>query len=146
MNGVWKLNLDRSKNAPEIGGVESEVITIVAQGSSYKLTFDVKQSNDYNPNYFIVSDMKGGTAEPVNTDGRKTNDSWRVTCQGIRAFDMELISTFGGWMDKYQVSADGKTMTLHRVPVNNGVVGVYVEKNGTVRRQSQHLVVFDRVE
>ena|ERR1700676_1198623 len=72
MNGVWKLDLDKSKNALEVVGVKSEMITIVAQGSSYKLTFDVKQSNDYNPSYYIVTDMKGGTVKPVNADGRGT--------------------------------------------------------------------------
>ena len=106
--GVWKLNLDKSKNALEVVGVESEVITIVAQGSSYKLTFDVKQSNDYNPNYFVVTDMKGGTVRPVNADGRGTNDSWRVSRQNLKAFDMELISQFGGWTEKYEVSAERK--------------------------------------
>jgi hypothetical protein len=146
INGVWKLNLDKSKNALEVVGVESEVITIVAQGSSFKLTFDVKQSNDYNPNYYIVTDMNGATVEPVNADGRRTNGSWRVTRRGMKAFDMELISTFGGWTDKYEVSADGKTMALHRVPSNKGVAGVMVEKDGTVRREGEHLVVFDSAE
>jgi hypothetical protein len=36
-------------------------------------------------------------------------------------------------------------MTLHRVSIK-GIVGVEVEKDGTVRREGQHLVVFDRVE
>jgi hypothetical protein len=145
INGVWKLNLDKSKNALEVVAAESEVITIVAQGSSYKLTFDVKRSNGYNPNYYIVTDMKGGMVKPVNADGRGTDDSWRVTRQSMNAFDMELISQFGGWTDKYEVSADGKTMTLHRVSIK-GIVGVEVEKDGTIRRQGQHLVVFDRVQ
>jgi hypothetical protein len=145
INGVWKLNLDKSKSALEVVGVESEVITIVVQGSSHKMTFNVKQSNDYNPNYYVVTDMKGGTVKPVNADGRGTNDSWRVTRQSVRAFDMELISPFGGWTDKYEVSADGKTMTLHRVSIT-GVAGVQVEKDGTERREGQHLVVFDRAE
>ena len=145
INGVWKLNLDKSKSALEVVGVASEVITIVAQGSSHKMTFDVKQSNDYNPNYYIVTDMKGGTVKPVNADGRGTNDSWRVKRQSVKAFDMELISPFGGWTDKYEVSADGKTMTLHRVSIT-GVAGVQVEKDGTERREGQHLVVFDRAE
>ena len=79
IKGVWKLNLDKSKNAMAVP--ESEVITIVARDSSYKLTFDVKQSNGYNPKYDIVTDMKGRTVKPVNADGRGTNDSWRVTRQ-----------------------------------------------------------------
>ena len=143
IKGVWKLNLDKSKSAMAVP--ESEIITIVAQDSSYKLTFDVKQSNDYNPKYDIVTDMKGGTVKPVNADGRGTNDSWRVTRQGTKAFDMELNSAFGGWTDKYEVSSDGKTMTLHRVPSNKGLLGGYIEKDGTVR-QPQYVLVFDRAE
>jgi hypothetical protein len=145
LDGVWKLNLDKSKNALEVVGIESEVITIAAQGSSHKLTFDVKQSNDYNPHYYIVTDMKGGMVRPVNADGKATNGSWRVTRQSTKAFDMELISQFGGWTDKYEVSADGKTMTLLRVTIA-GPTFAQVEKDGTVRRQGQHLVVFDRAE
>jgi len=135
IKGVWKLNLDKSKNAMAVP--ESEVITIVARDSSYKLTFDVKQSNGYNPKYDIVTDMKGRTVKPVNADGRGTNDSWRVTRQGMKAFDMELKTSFGGWTDKYEVSSDGKTMTLHRVPSNKALVGSYIGKDGTVRRQPQ---------
>jgi len=122
---------------------ESEVITIVSQNSSYKLTFDVKQSNGYNPKYDIVTDMKGETVKPVNADGRGTSDSWRVTRQGTKAFDMELK---GGWTDKYELSSDGKAITLHRVPSNTGLVGGYIEKDGTVRRQPQYVLVFDRVD
>jgi len=44
---------------------ESEVITVVLQDSSYKLTFDVRQSNGYNPKYDIVTDMKGGTVNSL---------------------------------------------------------------------------------
>jgi len=55
----------------------------------------------------------------------------------MKAFDMELKTSFGGWTDKYEVSSDGKTMTLHRVPNNKALVGSYIEKDGTVRRQPQ---------
>jgi hypothetical protein len=144
IKGVWKLNVDKSKNVMAIP--ESEFIAIVSQGSSYKLTFDVKQSNGHNPKYDIVTDMKGGTVKPVNTDGSGTNGSWRITRQGTKAFDMELKSPFGGWTDKYELSSDGKTMTLHRVPSNTGLVGGYIEKDGTVRDQPQYVLVFDRVE
>jgi hypothetical protein len=141
IKGVWKLNVDKTKTntAPE-----SEVITIVvAQDNSYKLTFDVKQSNGYNPKYEIATDMKGGTVKPVMADGKGTSDLWRVTRQGAKAFEMELT---GGWTDKYEVTSDGKTMTLHRFPSNNGIVGAYIEKDGTVRRQPQYVLVFDRVQ
>ena len=144
IKGVWKLNVDKSKNAMTVP--ESEVITIVAQDSTYKLTFDVKQSNGYNPKYDIVTDMKGGMAKPVNADGKGTDASWRVTRQGTKAFDMELKSRFGGWTDKYELSSDGKTMTLRRVQSNTGLVGGYIEKDGTVRRQPPYVLVFDRVE
>ncbi len=140
IKGVWKLNVDKSKNAMAIP--ESEVITIVSQDSFYKLTFDVKQSNGYNPKYDIVTDMKGGTVKPVNADGRGTNDSWRVTRQATKAFDMELKNRFGEWTDKYEVSSDGKTMTLHRVPSTNNMV---IEGVGLLR-EPQYVLVFDRVE
>ena len=144
IKGVWKLNVDKSKNTMAVP--ESEVITIVSQDSGYKLTFDTKQSNDYNPKYDIVTDMKGTAVKPINADGKGTNDTWRVTRQGANAFDMELTTPFGGWTDKYEVSPDGKTMTLRRVSDNKGVVGGYIEKDGSMRRQRQYVLVFERVE
>ena len=141
IKGTWKLNADKTNSAMS---PESEVITIVSQDNSYKLTFDVKQSNGYNPKYDMVTDMKGGTVKPVYADGRGTNDSWSVTRQGAKTFDMELK---GAWTDKYEVSSDGKTMTLHRVSSKNAaVVGGFIEKDGTLRRQPQYILVFDRVE
>jgi hypothetical protein len=142
IKGVWKLNLAKSKYEEAVP--ESEVITIVAQDSSYKLTFDEKNSNGYNPKYDIVTDMKGGTVKPVMADGRGTDNSWRVSRQDMKSFDMELKTPFGGWMDKYEVNSDGKTMTLHRVQSNEGIV--VGSKDGIIRRQSQYALVFDRVE
>jgi hypothetical protein len=141
IKGVWKLNVDKSR--PSSAGLESEIITIVAQDNSYKLTFDVKQSNDYNPKYEIATDMKGGTVKPVYADGSKTSDSWRVTRRGVNTFDMELM---GGWTDKYEVSSDGKFMTLHRDMSKSKVVGGYIEKDGSLRRQPPYFLVFERME
>jgi hypothetical protein len=76
INGVWKLDVDKSKNA--MGAPESEVITIVKDHGPNKLTFDVKKSNGYHSKYDIVTDMKGATVKPVNADGRGTTDRWRV--------------------------------------------------------------------
>jgi hypothetical protein len=39
IKGVWKLNVEKSKNA--MGAPESEVITIVKEDGAYRLTFDV---------------------------------------------------------------------------------------------------------
>jgi hypothetical protein len=144
IKGVWKLNLDKSKNA--MAGLESEVITILAQDSSHQLTFDVKQSNGYNPKYDIVTDMKGGTVRPVNADGRGTNDSWRVARQGKKAFEMELKNRFGEWTDKYEVSFDGKTMKRHRVPSPNNMVIEGPDTRPIPSREPQSILVFDRVE
>jgi hypothetical protein len=144
IKGVWKLNVEKSKNAIPLS--ESEVITIVPQDGPYKLTFDVKQSNGYSPKYDIVTDMKGAAVKPINADGKGTNDSWCVTRRGRKAFDMELKTQFGGWTDKYEVSSDGQTMTLHRVPGNSRIVGGYLDKDGTVRRLPEYVAVFDRVD
>jgi hypothetical protein len=142
--GVWKLNVEKSKDAMPLP--ESEVITIVSRDTSYRLTFDIKQSNGYNPKYDIVTDVKGATVKPIYADGRGSNDVWRVTRQGKKAFDMELNTQFGGWTDKYEVSSDGKTMTLHRVRNNKGMVGGYIEKDGTVPRLSEYVALFEHLD
>jgi hypothetical protein len=144
IKAVWKLNVEKSKNA--MGARESEVITIVKEDRFYKLTFDVKQSNDYKSKYDIVTDMKGGTVKPVNADGRGTNDRWRVTRQNPKAFEMQLQNRFGEWRDRYEVSSDGKTMTLHRVPSPNNMVIAGPGHNIVPSGEPQYFFVFDRVE
>jgi hypothetical protein len=146
IKGVWKLNVGKSRNAI---APESEIITIVKEDGSYKLTFDVKQSNGYNSKYDIVTDMKGGTVKPVNADGRGTSDIWRVTRQNTKSFDMQLKIRFGGeWTYKYEVSSDGKTMTLHRIPSPNNMVfaGLGLRPSLVPSGEPQYFFVFDRVE
>ena len=144
INGVWKLDVDKSKNA--MGAPESEVITIVKEDGPYKLTFDVKKSNGYNSKYDIVTDMKGAIVKPVNADGRGTNDRWCVTRQGTKAFDMRLKNRLGEWTDKYEVSSDGKTMTLRRVPSPNNMVIAGPGPSLVPSGEPECLFVFDRVE
>ena len=143
LTGVWKLNVGRSKDAKLLP--EAEVITIVSQDTSYKLTFDVTQSNGSNLKYDIVTDMKGARVKPINADGRETNDQWRVTRQGTSAFEMEMKKHDLTFTDKYEVSSDGKVMTLYRrVQNNNGRVLGYQEKNGTRRPLPEIIAVFER--
>jgi hypothetical protein len=135
--GAWELNSDKSTNPP----AASELITIVSQGSGFKLTFDIKQDNEYNPHYDIVTDMNGATVKPTNADGKQTSDEWRVTRLRPNAFEMELQGPFGGWKDDYEVSPDGKTLTLRRV-LNEGRVHV------TYRNGQSHevILIFEKVQ
>ncbi len=94
--GVWKLNVDKSTNP----SAASELITIVSQGGDFKLTFDIKQDNEYNPHYEVLTDMKGATVKPTYLDGKQTSDAWRVTRRGPKAFEMQLLGPFGGWKDR----------------------------------------------
>jgi hypothetical protein len=107
--GKWKLNADKSKNAPA-----SEVITITSEGSEFILDFDEKNDNGTNPKYSITTNMKGATVKPIYADGRKADAQWRVTRRSPKKFDMELFTQFGGWKDEYEVSTDGTGMTMHR--------------------------------
>jgi hypothetical protein len=129
-----------------MGAPESEVITIVNEDGSYTLTFDVKQSDGYNRKYDIATDMKGGTVKPVNADGRGTNDRWRVTRRDTKAFDMLLKNRFGEWTDRYEVSFDGKTMTLHHIPSPNNMMIAGPGPNVVPSDEPLSLFIFDRVE
>ena len=55
------MNIEKSKDAQPVP--ESETITIASQAETYKLTFDIKQSNGYNPKYDIVTDMNGAPGD-----------------------------------------------------------------------------------
>ncbi len=138
--GKWKLNTDKSTNPPE-----SEVITITSQGSGFVLDFDEKQDNGYNPKYSISAEMKGTAVKQVFVDGSKTNDKWRVTRQGPKKFEMELITPLGGWKDEYEVSNDGTTMTMHRFETPGGIVAGKVDDSGAMHRFEQ-IFVFDKMK
>jgi hypothetical protein len=59
IKGVWKLRVDKSKNATP--APESEVITIVKQHGSYQLTFAI---DGYNPKLWHCDRMNGKTVKP----------------------------------------------------------------------------------
>jgi hypothetical protein len=56
-----------------------------------------------------------------------------------------LLGPFGGWKDEYEVSADGKTLTLHRKPSKNGIVGGQIDRGGVVH-PIQVIAIFERVQ
>ncbi len=99
------------------------------------------QDNEYNPHYDVVTNMDGATGKPNYADGKQTSHEWRVTRQGPNAFEMELRGPFGGWKDDYEVSLNGKTLTLRRV-LNEGRVHV------TYRKGQSHQVIsiFEKVQ
>jgi len=134
--GKWKLNADKSKNAPA-----SEFITITSQGSEFILDFDQKNDNDYNPKYSITTDMKGTTVKPIYADGSKASEQWRVTRRSPKKFDMELFTQFGGWQDQYEVSNDGTVMTMHRHQTPGGPI-VAIPRAG---RSIEQIFVFEKV-
>jgi hypothetical protein len=135
--GKWKLNADKSKNAPA-----SEVITITSQGNEFILDFDEKHDNGYNPKYSITTDMKGATVKQVYADGREADAQWRVTRRSPKKFDMELFTRFGGWKDEYEVSNDGTGMTMHRHTTPGGPI-VAIPRAG---RSLEEIFVFERVK
>ena len=141
VSGAWKLNVDKSTNPP----VASELLTIVAQGTDFRLTFDITQDNEYNPHFEVVSDMKGETVKPTYAGGEGTTDTWRVTRKETNKFEMELIGPFGGWKDEYEVSADGKTLKCHRIPSKTGLVVTRRDRTG-VAHIDQVIMIFERVQ
>jgi hypothetical protein len=138
--GAWKLNVDKSTNPP----AAAELITVAPQGSSFKLTFDIKQDNGYNPIYEVVTDMKGATVKPAYADGKQTNDAWSVTRRGQNAFEMQLSGPFGGWTDDYEVNADGKTLTLRRMLSKAGAVVGQPDRAG-IGHSANVIAIFERV-
>jgi hypothetical protein len=138
--GKWKLDVDKSTNPPHA----SELITIESQGNGFKMVFDAENDNGYKPRYSLITEMKGETVKSIPTDGKQTDDAWRVTRNGPRSFDMELSTKFGGWTDKYEVSSDGKTLTGRRIQGKTGVIGGVMDRNG-VAHPVQVIAVFDRV-
>ena len=139
--GKWRLNVDKSTNPPHA----SELMTIEPQGNIFKIVVDAENINGYKPRFSILTEMKGESVKPILTDGKQTAETWRVTRSGLRKFDMELSTEFGGWTDKYEVSSDGKTLTGRRIQSTSGVIGGMIDRNGVVH-SIQTIAVFDRVQ
>jgi hypothetical protein len=137
--GSWKLNVAKSSAPPD-----SESITIESQGSDFKLTYDIVYGNGYESKHWTVTDMRGAIVKLTQADGKAMSDQWRVTRDGPDVFVVDKLGPFGGGQDRYEVSADGKTMTIRTIPGKTGLVGGKLE-NG-VLISAPPVLVFDRVQ
>ena len=105
--GVWKLNEGKSTTK----GI-SELITIEAQGSDLKFSYDWSADNGTELHLWFLTDMKGGLTKPVQTNGKPLSkeSGSRITRVDSNKFidDAKLLR------DEYTVAADGLTMTIQR--------------------------------
>jgi hypothetical protein len=109
--GVWKLNLDKSSRT----GTASELITIESQESNVKFTYDWLAENTTELHWWFVTDMKGGSVKHTQVNGRPMSSESRITRLDSYRFTDESSMK----RDQYQVSADGKTMTIQRTNLFN---------------------------
>jgi len=85
-------------------------------------------------------------AEVVKTydiGGKQTTQDWRVTRDGPGSFLLEWLGLYG-MQEKYEVTADSKTLTIHDVTVNPRIIGGKIDKSGMPVRVDQTQVL-DRV-
>jgi hypothetical protein len=137
--GTWRLNTKKSPHST----LESKSVVIESQGNGYKLTIDYVQSNGMKWNFSANTSMKAEVVKTIENDGKLAKQEWRVTRTGSGSFIVEWLGPFGK-QEKYDVTADGKTMTIHDVTRNPTIVGFGRDKDGkTVPLDTTE--VFDRV-
>lgn len=105
--GTWKLNPEKSSKGT---GIVKEQIKIAMQETKYKLTYDTSLANGTELHSWIVTSMTGEAVTPTQANGQPMNGEERLVRVGPDSFKSE--SKMG--RDAYQVSKDGKTLTLQR--------------------------------
>lgn len=104
--GEWKLNADKSSRV----GIESESIKIESTGSDYRFEYDQGGENGTVLHWWFVTDMKGGCVKHTQKNGQPmSSQSCVERIDATRFFDKTLFGK-----DEYEVSRDGRRMTLHR--------------------------------
>ena len=137
--GTWRFNPDKSAHA----GLESKSVVIEAQGSGYKLTIDYVQNNGVKWHFSATTNMKNEVVKTYDSDGKQTSQDWRVTRNGSDSFQVDWLGLYG-MQQKYEVTADGKTMRMRDVTVNPRIGGSKTDKSGKLVRVDR-MEVFDRV-
>jgi hypothetical protein len=127
--GQWKFNDEKSSRK----GIESKIIMIESQGGVYKLTVDSASENGVKSYAAATTSMKGEVVKTIDKNGKPTTQEWRVTREGPDAFRVEWLGTFP-MQEKYEVSADGKTMTIRDVTPNPIIIAGKLDKNGKLTR------------
>jgi hypothetical protein len=137
--GKWKLNLDKSKSVSS----DSELMTIEPEGDKSKITYNyVYGSPDAGLKFWTITDMKGTAFPLTQTSGKPMNERWSVTRDGADAFIVDSLP-FPKRV-RYEISADGETMTSREIiSAKTGIVGGRMDK-GVVRAVTP-IRVFDRV-
>jgi hypothetical protein len=133
--GTWKLNADKSSP-----GVANMSVFIVAEAKDYKITVDKVLDNGSQSYFSIISGMRGETVQIIDKNGKPRPGTCRITLDGPNSF----VVDWDGPQDRYDVSPDGQTMTIHHVPGKSGIIAGKVDSQGhfTV---TQHVEVLDRV-
>lgn len=104
--GEWKLNPEKSSRA----GIESETIKIETTANDYRFEYDQAFENGTVLHWWFVTDMKGGCVKQTQKNGQPmSSQSCVERLNANKFFDK---TKFG--KDEYQVSRDGRRMTLHR--------------------------------
>jgi hypothetical protein len=137
--GTWRINTNKSPHA----GLESKSVAIESQGNGYNLTIDSVRENGVKWHFSANTSMKAEVVKTFDKDGKQTKQEWRVTRAGSGSFIVEWLGPYG-MQEKFDVSADGKTMTMHDVTANPAIIGVTTDKNGKMVRVDIP-EVFDRV-
>jgi hypothetical protein len=71
---------------------------------------------------------------------------FRTACAQSRNAPAELAEVPCRSADRYDVSPDGKTMTLHRALRDKSTFLAYTDKDGIAHRRPEYVLMFDRVE
>ena len=136
--GAWRFNPDKSSGA----GLESKSIAIESQGTRYKLIIDCVQQNGVKWYFSATTNMNAEVVSTFDKTGKQTSQQWRVTRDGPSSFRLDWLGPYG-MQQRYEVTADGKTMTMHDVTASPKIIGGTYKGGRPV--PVDHTEVFDRV-
>jgi hypothetical protein len=104
--GVWKLREIKPASSEPF----HELLTIENQGTKYRFTTDGWLGKGVEFHTWYVTEMKGETVQPMQTNGQATPGTLSVKRKDSSRFKVEGKIQ----KDVFTVSADGQTMTCER--------------------------------
>jgi len=130
------------------------LVTVERKGGDYSLTLDSESDAGHKFYYSAITSMKGEIVKALDRDGKPKMtgydangqpvvQEWRITLESPDAFLIDWLGQLPK-QERYELSSDGRTMTISDVPGKSGIIAGKIESSGRFAI-TKHIRVLDKV-